>query len=100
MVRCETDKEYENLWTEYNKNLLNEPFLPAKMVVKSDIKYGISPELFRVIEKKEDEMEKMMKEGEQEMKEGEQEKKEGEQEKKEGEQEEKKDSNEAEKKQE
>ena len=61
MVRCESDKEYENLWTEYNKTILNEPFLPAKYVVSTDATFGISPELFSVIEKKEEEIHNMEK---------------------------------------
>merc|ERR1711918_237662 len=76
MVRCETEKEYENLWTEYNKNILNEPFVPGKYAMKEDIKYGMSPELYGVMEKKEDALEKALKEGEDAPAEGE--KKEGE----------------------
>merc|ERR1712176_17958 len=30
MVRVETEREYEELWKEYNKELVREPFLPAK----------------------------------------------------------------------
>ena len=52
MVRCETEKEYEQLWKDYNKVLSDEPFLPKKFAVKEDFKYSMTPELMEVIQKK------------------------------------------------
>ena len=49
MVRCETEKEYEALWREYNKALSDEPFLPKKFAMKEDFKYSMTPELMEVI---------------------------------------------------
>ena len=33
MIRCESDREYEELWKEYNKEILAEPFLPKRYQV-------------------------------------------------------------------
>ena len=44
MVRCETEVDYENLWTEFNKDLATEPFLPKKFQVKEATKYTMTPE--------------------------------------------------------
>ena len=52
MVRCETEKEYEQLWKDYNKVLSDEPFLPKKFAVKEDFVYSMTPELMEVIQKK------------------------------------------------
>ena len=52
MVRCETEKEYEQLWKDYNKVLSDEPFLPKKFAVKEDSVYSMTPELMEVIQKK------------------------------------------------
>ena len=52
MVRCETEKEYEQLWKDYNKVLSDEPFLPKKFAVKEDFEYSMTPELMEVIQKK------------------------------------------------
>ena len=52
MVRCETEKEYEQLWKDYNKVLSDEPFLPKKFAVKEDSVYSMTPELIEVIQKK------------------------------------------------
>ena len=52
MVRCETEKEYEQLWKDYNKVLSDEPFLPKKFAVKEDSVYSMTPELMEVIQEK------------------------------------------------
>jgi hypothetical protein len=48
MVRVETEREYEELWKEYNKELLGEPFLPSKFKVKEDTNFSMTPE-FKII---------------------------------------------------
>ena len=52
MIRCETEKEYEELWKELNKQLLNEPFLPSKYKVKVDQDYSVTPELMKLMQEK------------------------------------------------
>ena len=52
MVRCETEKDYEALWREYNKALSDEPFLPKKFAMKEDFDYSMTPELMEVIREK------------------------------------------------
>ena len=52
MIRCESDKEYEELWKEYNKQILDEPFLPSKYKVKVQQEYSMTPELMVVIHAK------------------------------------------------
>ena len=56
MVRCETEREYEELWKEYNKAIIAEPFLPKKFVVGCDMPYTMTPELVILIDEKEDEV--------------------------------------------
>ena len=56
MIRCETESEYEELWREYNKVIVSEPFVPKKFVVDCDIPYTMTPELIIVIDEKEDEV--------------------------------------------
>jgi len=54
MVRCEGEREYEELWKEYNKELLGEPFLPKRYKVKADTNLTMSPEFSLLILKKEE----------------------------------------------
>ena len=54
MIRCETSREYEELWNEYNKALLAEPFVPKKFVVQSEVPYSMSDELTILIAQKEE----------------------------------------------
>jgi hypothetical protein len=53
MVSVETEREYEELWKEYNKELLREPFLPAKFKVKDKTEFSMSPRLQMVVALKE-----------------------------------------------
>ena len=53
MVRVESERAYEELWKEYNKELLAEPFLPSKFKVKDDTEFSMSPEFLMVVAKKE-----------------------------------------------
>ena len=54
MIRCDTSREYEELWNEYNKALLAEPFVPKKFVVQSEVPYSMSDELTILIAQKEE----------------------------------------------
>ena len=62
MVRVETEREYEELWKAYNKELLGEPFLPAKYRVKEDTNFTMTPEFTIIVKQKENEVEDMMEE--------------------------------------
>ena len=62
MVRVETEREYEELWKAYNKELLGEPFLPAKYKVKEDTNFTMTPEFTIIVKQKENEVEDMMEE--------------------------------------
>ena len=57
MVRVETERNYEELWKEYNKELLGEPFLPEKFKVKEETKFSMTPEFKLIINKKRKEVE-------------------------------------------
>ena len=52
MVRVETERNYEELWKEYNKELLGEPFLPSKFRVKDNTAFSMSPEFQIVVAQK------------------------------------------------
>ena len=56
MVRVETEREYEELWKEHNRELLGEPFLPSKFRVKTETEFSMSPEFMMVIARKEAEV--------------------------------------------
>uniref|UniRef100_A0A7M5XEB4 SMODS and SLOG-associating 2TM effector domain-containing protein n=1 Tax=Clytia hemisphaerica TaxID=252671 RepID=A0A7M5XEB4_9CNID len=57
MIRAEKEREYEDLWRELNKALLDEPFLPNKYAKQEpDMGWSISPELLMVIGEKENEV--------------------------------------------
>jgi hypothetical protein len=59
MVRVETEREYEELWKEYNKELLREPFLPAKLEVKDKTEFSMSPRFQMVVALKESDLKGM-----------------------------------------
>ena len=56
MVRCETEREYEELWKELNSAIVDEPFLPKKYVTPMKMDWSITPELTLVIDEKEKEV--------------------------------------------
>ena len=58
MIRCESEREYEELWKEYNKALMGEPFLPKKLVVNCTVDYTMTPELTHIIREKANELKK------------------------------------------
>ena len=53
MVRCEKECEYEELWREMNKIMIEAPFIPKKFL-KDEIKFewSTTPELQLVIAQK------------------------------------------------
>jgi len=61
MVRCEKEKEYEDLWRELNKAMMDEPFLPKKYVKDNpEMDWTKTPELQIVIAEKEQELEEVL----------------------------------------
>ena len=58
MVRAETEREYEELWRELNKALLEEPSVSysGSQKDKQDMTWSITPELLLVIGEKEQEV--------------------------------------------
>eukprot|EP00111_Clytia_hemisphaerica_P004164 TCONS_00011911-protein len=57
MVRCEHESEYEDLWRELNKALMDEPFLPKKYIANAmEMNWSITPELLMIIVEKENEL--------------------------------------------
>jgi len=68
MVRVETDRNYEELWGEYNKELIGEPFLPSKYKVKADTHFTMSPEFMLVVKKKNVEIKERMEDLDHELK--------------------------------
>ena len=71
MVRCETEREYEDLWRELNKAMMDEPFLPKKYVKDNvDMDWTKTPELQMVIAEKEQELEEDRKRKEAESRKG------------------------------
>ena len=64
MVRVELERDYEELWKEYNKELLGEPFLPKKYKVKADTNLTMTPEFQLVVRAKDGEVAAAEREGE------------------------------------
>ena len=60
MVRVETEREYEELWREYNKEMITEPFLPHKYKVKDNADFAMTPEFDLIVKQKENEVEEMV----------------------------------------
>ena len=61
MVRCETERDYEDLWRELNKAMMDEPFLPKKYIKDNvDMDWTKTPELQMVIAEKEQELEEVL----------------------------------------
>ena len=61
-VRVETERDYEELWKEYNKELLGEPFLPKKFKVEEEINFSMTPEFSLIVREKENEVNKSVNE--------------------------------------
>ena len=60
MVCCEEEIEYECLWRDYNRAIMDAPILPKKWVTNEDIKWTITPELLLLIKEKEEEVKTMV----------------------------------------
>ena len=56
MIRVETETEYEELWREYNKASLDEPFVPVNFVVQENARFTQSPEFVMLAKQKEAEV--------------------------------------------
>ena len=48
MVSCELEKDYEKLWADFNREIMDEPIMPKKFVKKIKMKYTMTPELREV----------------------------------------------------
>ena len=48
MISCETEEEYEKLWEEFNREIMEEPLVPKRFAANTDIKFIMSPELRQV----------------------------------------------------
>lgn len=53
MVRCEEELEYEELWRDLNKAIVDAPFLAKKFRTDVDIEWTMTPELDKLINEKE-----------------------------------------------
>lgn len=53
MVRCEEEAEYEELWRDLNKAIVDAPFLPKRFKTDIDIDWTMTPELNDLIDEKE-----------------------------------------------
>ena len=49
MVRVETERDYEELWKEYNKEMVVEPFLPDSYRTTADPDFSMAPEFTIVV---------------------------------------------------
>ena len=56
MIRVETETDYEELWREYNKASLDEPFVPVNFVVQENARFTQSPEFVMLAKQKEAEV--------------------------------------------
>ena len=57
MVMCETEQDYEGLWKELNKAIVDEPMVPKKYLSGLKIDWTMTPQLMIVIDEKEKELE-------------------------------------------
>jgi transposase len=48
MVSCELEKDYEKVWADFNREIMDEPIMPKKFVKKIKMKYTMTPELREV----------------------------------------------------
>ena len=60
MLRVETDRQYVELWKEYNKEMVAEPFLPPSYAVQDDTYFSMTPEFTVVMTQKEGKIGGMM----------------------------------------
>ena len=57
MVMCETEQDYELLWKELNKAIVDEPMVPKKYLSGLKIEWTMTPQLMIVIDEKDKELE-------------------------------------------
>ena len=62
MVRVETEREYEELWRGYNKEMTSAPFLPHKYKVKDNANFAMTPEFASIVKQKENGVEEIIEE--------------------------------------
>ena len=48
MISCETENEYEKLWSDFNREIMEEPLIPKRFAAEIDVKFTMSPELRQV----------------------------------------------------
>lgn len=48
MISCETEKDYEKYWADFNREVMEEPMMPKKFVKKFQMRYTMTPELREV----------------------------------------------------
>ena len=48
MISCETEKDYEKHWADFNREIMDEPIMPEKFTKKFRMKYIMTPELREV----------------------------------------------------
>jgi hypothetical protein len=48
MISCETEAEYERLWNEFNREIMEEPLIPKRFAVKSSMKFVMNQNLCQV----------------------------------------------------
>ena len=57
MVMVETEKDYEQLWKELNKAIVDEPMVPKKYLTGLKIDWTMTPQFMLVIDEKDKELE-------------------------------------------
>jgi hypothetical protein len=48
MISCETEAEYERLWGDFNREIMEEPLIPKRFAAKSDVKFVMNQDLRQV----------------------------------------------------
>ena len=52
MISCETEKDYEKYWADFNREIMDEPMMPKKFVKNFNMRYIMTPELREVCQLK------------------------------------------------
>ena len=48
MISCESEKDYEKYWADFNREIMDEPMMPQKYAKKFKMKSTMTPELREV----------------------------------------------------
>ena len=48
MISCESEKDYEKYWADFNREIMDEPMMPKKFVKSFKMRYTMTPELREV----------------------------------------------------